>query len=116
MAANNSEHYAKSIFARATNELCKFLGSRSNVRYSILYDTQVEFAYIVKNITNGPDYIAPKFVSKIESLVEKINAFIRESQGQNKLNLRDEFSFIPTGKTYLWDTFSNTYQRNSTLQ
>jgi len=110
---DSTEAYVNSIFAKATMELCKFLGSRSNVRGTILHDTQVEYAYIVKNITGGPNYIAPKYVSKIEALVEKIYAFVRDSKGV--LDLRDEFSFPITGRTYLWDSHTNTYKWENNL-
>lgn len=100
--ANNAEHYVNNIFLRASNDLCKFLGSRSNVRGSILHDLQVEYAYIVKNITAGPEYIAPKFVSKIESLIEKVYSFINEAKSES-MSLRAEIAFPPTGRVYSWN-------------
>jgi hypothetical protein len=105
MATNNAEHYVNGIFSRALNDLSKSLGTRNNTKNSIIYDTQVEFCYMVKAISGGPDYIAPKFVAKIEGLVEKIHDFI----GSAPATLPEEFVFPITGKTYSWD--GSTYRR-----
>jgi hypothetical protein len=103
---NNTENYVNGIFSRSTTELSKVFGSKNNTRGSILHDTQVEYCYLVKNITAGPDYIAPKFVSKVESLIEKINDFVNSKRDTR---LPEVFEYPVTGFSYFWD--GSTYRR-----
>lgn len=106
---NNTENYVNGIFLKATMELSKVFGSKNNTRGSILHDTQVEYCYLVKNITAGPDYIAPKFVSKVETLVDKINDFVSEYQN---IRIPDNIEYPVTGFKYVWDgaTYRRTYK------
>lgn len=98
MSNSNAENYVNGIFARACSDLGRVAG-RNNTRGSILHDTQVEFAYLVRNINAGQEYSVQKTVSKIEGLVDKINNFVTDLKSQRPLP--ETVQFPINGKEYV---------------
>lgn len=47
-------------------------GWGSNARGSKLHAAQVDYCYYINEATNGPEYIAPKFLLKAELLISSI--------------------------------------------
>ena len=47
-------------------------GWGSNARGSKLHAAQVDYCYLINEATNGPEYIAPKFLLKAELLISSI--------------------------------------------
>lgn len=46
---------------------------RNNSKGTPLYKSQVEFAYMVNEITSGPTYIAPKIIDNASRFIDSIN-------------------------------------------
>lgn len=69
---------ASDSFSAACSRLSSVVGSRANNKGTELYDYQVEFAYLMREITDGPIYIAPKYLTKIDELVLSMYSKARE--------------------------------------
>jgi len=107
MANINAENYVSGIFSRAVTEVSKSLTSKINTRGTFLYDIQEEYSYLFNKLSRCPEYIVPKFVSKIEQLIKTIKEITELANSDEKKNLFESgFFFEPTNSTYVWSAGS----------
>lgn len=59
-------------FQNAQQAAARKIGYK-NTKGSKLYGYQVEFCYLIDDITRGPRYIAPKRISKANELIAELN-------------------------------------------
>jgi hypothetical protein len=57
-------------FRQATQGMGKATRSKDGTK-TALYDLQVEFSYMIREITSGPTYIVPKIVTECNELIAK---------------------------------------------
>lgn len=65
-----SARFLKATTDRFTGKPAK--GARNNSRGTQLHKWQVEFAYMIHEITSGPSYIAPKIIDNASRFIDVI--------------------------------------------
>lgn len=61
--------YLNHAFGKARQKAVQNLKSPKNHKGTVLYDYEVDFAYLIDSIQRGPTYIAPKLISTANELI-----------------------------------------------
>lgn len=61
------------FYTEITNFKSKSPNNHSNAKGTTLYQYQVDFAYLINEIYNQPNYILPKFISQVHDLLDKFS-------------------------------------------
>lgn len=75
---NQSVRYLNAAFARATQGLGKAVRIKDKDKNKYvttrLYDAQVDFCYMVNEITRGPKYFVPKLIADCNKMIEQLQS------------------------------------------
>lgn len=82
VAANINVHstisHLNKSFGNTIQKLCHVTGIRTPVPGTEAYKFQVEYSYLINDVSRAPQYIVPKHVQNVHDLICKIETRIEE--------------------------------------